>query len=106
MQSLVSVASTLTHLKGLEKSLKKRLQIGDYELAMRNKFLAHPRETRRLAQNTVCKTVRHLKDLFAVHARRSMDAGEPGVGVGLVNVFEGVGFGGVVGIGVGAGVQA
>ena len=33
-------------------------------------------------------------------------AGEPEAGVGLVNVFEGVGFGGVVGLGIGAGVQA
>jgi|GEM_PF-3859802 len=60
-QSLVSVASTLTHLKGLEKSLKKRLQLGDYDLAMHDKFLAYLRETRKLAQNTVCKTVKHVK---------------------------------------------
>ena len=60
-QSLVSVASTLTHLKGLEKSLKKRLQIGDYDLAMHDKFLAYLRGTRKLAQNTVCKTVKHVK---------------------------------------------
>ena len=60
-QSLVSVASTLTHLKGLEKSLKKRLQLGDYDLAMHDKFLAYLRGTRKLAQNTVCKTVKHVK---------------------------------------------
>ena len=33
-------------------------------------------------------------------------AGKPEAGVGLVNVCEGVELGGVVGIGVGAGVQA
>ncbi|MBC8084527.1 MAG: tyrosine-type recombinase/integrase [Hymenobacter sp.] len=60
-QSLVSVASTLTHLKGLEKSLKRRLQIGDYDLATHDKFLAYLRGTRKLAQNTVCKTVKHVK---------------------------------------------
>ena len=39
-QPLVSVASTLTHLKELGKSLKKRLQLGDYDLATHDKFLA------------------------------------------------------------------
>jgi integrase/recombinase XerD len=60
-QSLESVASTLVHLKGLEKSLKKRLQLGDYDLATHDKFLAYLRGTRKLAQNTVCKTVKHVK---------------------------------------------
>lgn len=60
-QSLDSVASTLVHLKELEKSLKKQMQLGDYDLAMHDKFLAYLHETRKLAQNTVCKTVKHVK---------------------------------------------
>ena len=68
-QSLVSVASTLTHLKGLEKSLKKRLQIGDYDLAMHDKFLAHLRGTRKLAQNTMCRTVKHVEAFCSACAK-------------------------------------
>ena len=41
-----------------------------------------------------------------MHARRPTDADEPETGVSLVNVFKCVGLGGVVGLGVGVGVQA
>jgi len=61
VQSMVSVATTLTHLNGFEKALKHRLQVGDYDLAMHDKFLSYLREKKKLAQNTVCKTVKHVK---------------------------------------------
>ena len=34
VQSMVSVATTLTHLNGFEKALKHRLQVGDYDLVL------------------------------------------------------------------------
>lgn len=77
-QSLESVASTLVHPKGLEKSLKKRLQLGDYDLATHDKFLAYLRGTRKLAQNTVCKTVcktvKYVEGLSALRARKPAHA--------------------------------
>lgn len=60
-QSLVSVATTLTHLNGFEKVLKRKLLLGDYDLALHDKFLAYLREKKKLGQNTVCKTVKHVK---------------------------------------------
>ena len=46
-------------------------------------------------------------DVGAKHAHVEPGlASEPEAGVGLVNVYEGVGLGGVVSLGVGAGVQA
>ena len=61
VQSMVSVATTLTHLNGFEKALKRKLQVGDYDLAMHDKFLSYLREKKKLGQNTVCKTVKHVK---------------------------------------------
>ncbi|AMJ65921.1 site-specific integrase [Hymenobacter sp. PAMC 26628] len=60
-QSLVSVATTLTHLNGFEKVLRRQLLLSDYDLALHDKFLAYLREKKKLGQNTVCKTVKHLK---------------------------------------------
>ncbi|SFQ48439.1 site-specific integrase [Hymenobacter arizonensis] len=59
--SLVSVATTLTHLSDFEKVRKQRLQLKDYDVAMHDKFLGYLRGTRKLAQNSVCKSVKHVK---------------------------------------------
>ena len=61
VQSMVSVATTLLHLTGFEKSLKRPLLLSDYDLATHDKFLGYLRQHRKLAQNTVCKTVKHVK---------------------------------------------
>ncbi|WP_083326247.1 site-specific integrase [Hymenobacter coccineus] len=61
VQSMVSVATTFTHLNRFEKVLKRRLLLGDYDLALHDQFLAYLRGTRKLGQNTVCKTVKHVK---------------------------------------------
>ena len=61
VQSMVSVATTLSHLNGFEKVLKRKLQVSDYDLAMHDKFLSYLREKKKLGQNTVCKTVKHVK---------------------------------------------
>lgn len=60
-QSMVSVATTLLHLTGFEKSLKRKLLLSDYNLEMHDKFLGYLRQNRKLAQNTVCKMVKHVK---------------------------------------------
>lgn len=60
-QSLVSVGNTLAHLKGFEKSIRRKLAVADYDVAMHDQFLAYVRQKRQLAQNTVCKSVKHLK---------------------------------------------
>jgi integrase/recombinase XerD len=77
--SLVSVATTLTHLSGFEKELKQRLQLREYDLAMHDKFLGYLRGIPKLAQNTVCKTVKHLKAFlrYAHEDRRMQVAIEP-----------------------------
>ncbi|GAA4361860.1 site-specific integrase [Hymenobacter saemangeumensis] len=60
-QSLVSVGNTRAHLQGFEKSLRRKLVVADYDVAMHDRFLAYLRQKRQLAQNTVCKSVKHLK---------------------------------------------
>lgn len=78
-QSLVSVATTLTHLTGFEKTMRRKLLLADYDLAMHDKFLAYLRQKRQLAQNTVCKSVKHVKAFlrYVRDDRRTPVAVEP-----------------------------
>ena len=79
VQSMVSVATTLLHLTGFEKSLKRPLLLSDYDLATHDKFLGYLRQHRKLAQNTVYKTVKHVKAFlrYVRDDRRLLVAVEP-----------------------------
>ena len=67
-QSLVSARNTLTHLTEFEAARRRKIMLADYTGAMHDKFLGHLRQVRKLAPNTVAKSVKHLK-AFLRHLR-------------------------------------
>ena len=60
----------LTHLTGFEKTLRRKLLLADYDLAMHDKFLAYLRQKRQLAQNAEysMQVGQACEGLFALHA--------------------------------------
>ena len=67
-QSVGSVATTLLYLIEFEKIVGTKLSVQDYDVAVHDQFLGYLRDKRQLAQNTICKTVKHLK-AFLRYAR-------------------------------------
>lgn len=60
-QSLVSARNTLTHLTEFQATTRRKLLLHEYTVMVHDKFLGHLRQVRKLAPNTVAKSVKHLK---------------------------------------------